>query len=103
MGGRCPQILGRVMTDIWKYNDGDVFHLLLTGDQACNVLGHWLDDGVPCDLRVRRSRKARGRYALETDNVMFASWVVRHSAGCGICIVRGGKVILNKECKETKQ
>lgn len=87
------------MTDIWKYNDGDVFHLLLTRERVEDVMEHWVRDGVPCDLRVRRSRKARGRYVLETSNIMFASWSVQHSPGCGLCIVRGGKVIFSKEEK----
>lgn len=65
--------------------DDKLFQLLLTGSEALSVVDDWLEQGMACDLRLRRA-KTKGHVVVETQDVMFARNIQIWHPSCQINI-----------------
>lgn len=58
------------------YKEGDTIYILMTKDQADSALTEWLEGNRECDLRLRRSKKAKGCVVMETRDPMWAARII---------------------------
>ena len=65
------------MSEERKYKEGARIYLLLDGDHCAAVLEDWLVSGSSCDLVVHRSTKNKGKFVVETRNLMWANRVIQ--------------------------
>lgn len=59
------------------YHDGDTIYILMGADSVRGVLEDWVEQNRQCDLVVHRSRKHKGKYVIETTDVIWSSRIIQ--------------------------
>lgn len=68
-----------------EYKEGSTFQLLLKGSEAAGVIEEWYYRGMGADIRIRKA-KTKGHSVIETEDPIFASWIVQFHPGTKVNI-----------------
>ena len=59
------------------YKQGDTIYILMKRENAEGLLDDWLHHNYVCDLHIRRSVKNKGKVVVETNDLMWASRIIK--------------------------
>jgi hypothetical protein len=82
--------------DVNKYNEGDTFYFLADKNDTQYILSIWMfyDDYVGSFL-VKKSKKNKGMYVVETKNLMLASKIHQERSRLRVSIKKVNGTIIN--------
>lgn len=68
-----------------EFREGDVIQLLVPNDRIGDLMDDWLRRSTEADVRVRRA-KTKGHVVVETQYLLYASYVVNNYGGVRVNI-----------------